>query len=214
MGGSFDPPTVVHLMIGEVVSHLVGQVIYVPAWHSPLKGEHLVPAEDRLEMVRLATMGNAKFRVSPVEIDRRGESHAIDTLKYFASLGEEPVFVMGSDAYRQLHQWYEFEEILAGFEVVVVSRPGCDPRNRGLRGLPKRGVTFLAGAGSGLSSTVVRDRLERGLSCRYMVPDRVLEFIAARGLYAHGDGSKGHVGGACSHCGLFPRLSRWLCQPL
>jgi len=35
----------------------------------------------------------------------------------------------------------------------------------------------------GISATLIRDRVRRGLSIRYLVPDAVREYIDARGLY-------------------------------
>lgn len=61
VGGSFDPPTQSHLVMGEIVSHLVDRVIYVPTGHSPLKDGHHASAADRLEMTRLAIRGNRSF---------------------------------------------------------------------------------------------------------------------------------------------------------
>ena len=35
----------------------------------------------------------------------------------------------------------------------------------------------------GVSATMIRDRVRRGRSIRYLVPDAVRDYIAARGLY-------------------------------
>ena len=101
--------------------------------------------------------------------------------------------------------------MLEEFELIVVSRPGYDARNRSLSEVKKRGVKFVAGCGSGLSSTIVRRRLAAGLTCRYLVPDAVLHYIGRRRLYspvAVGDESAGPVGGESS-----PPRFRWFRLP-
>ena len=195
VGGSFDPPTMSHLVMGEVVSHLVDRVVYVPAGHSPLKTVHFASPADRLAMIRLAVRGNRKFVVSESEVFGPEPSYMIETLRRFRTETVEPVLVIGSDCYRQFHRWHCFAELLGEFEILVVSRPGYDARNRKLADLPKRGVEFLSGCGTGLSSTAVRARLAAGLGCRHMLPDRVLAHIRSRRLYALGDDSSGDVGG-------------------
>ena len=42
-------------------------------------------AEDRLEMIRLATAGFSEFQVSDIELKRTGPSYTIDTVEYFKS---------------------------------------------------------------------------------------------------------------------------------
>lgn len=203
-GGSFDPPTVAHQIAGVLVSHLVDRVFFVPAGHSPLKSGHHATADDRVAMTRLAVLDHHQsWVVWDHEAHRPGPSFMIDTLTEFREgLDCEPVLVIGSDCWREIHRWHRSRELLSAFEVIVISRPSYDARNRELRDWPKRGVTFLSGAGSDLSSSVVRRRLALGLSCRHMVPDAVCDYINLRGLYRPtsptGDAHEGPVGGESS----------------
>ena len=200
-GGSFDPPTIGHQIVGTLVSHLVDRVVFVPAGQSPLKAEHHASFEDRSAMTRLVTLGHdyAWDCWAPTVLAER-PSYTIDVLSHFRDeVGCEPVLVIGSDCWREIHRWHRCDAILSQFEVVVISRPGFDARNRELRGRPKRGVTFLSGVGSDISSSAVRRRLAAGLSCRHMVPDAVCDYVILRGLYRPtsptGDALEGSVGG-------------------
>ncbi len=50
------------------------------------------------------------------------------------------------------------------------------------------GIEFITVPAVEISSTAVRERVRRGQSIRYWVPDAVAEFIAVRGLYRDGAG--------------------------
>ena len=197
-GGSFDPPTMSHLMVGEICSSLVDRVVFVPAWNSPLKHGSFASFQDRWLMTILATNGNDKFSCSSVEKENK-DSHMFSTLSWFREKWGEPVLIVGADCWESFHLWWNFDELLRNFEVIVVGRPGFSCSNEELDGVEKRGVSFVYGVESGLSSTIVRDRLELGLSCRYLVPDAVLSYIVSHGLYFcgdnSGDGGEGLMGG-------------------
>ena len=83
-GGTFNPVHYGHLRTALEVKEILGveKVIFVPANVPPHKeGAELAPAEERLELVRLAVEGNRDFEVSDMEIKRGGKSYTIDTVR-------------------------------------------------------------------------------------------------------------------------------------
>ena len=85
-GGTFDPIHWGHLRSAEEVSEAFGldRVYFIPASIPPHKrGQTTTPAQDRLQMVRLAVSGNGRFGVSMLEISRLGVSYSIDTIREF-----------------------------------------------------------------------------------------------------------------------------------
>jgi nicotinate-nucleotide adenylyltransferase len=77
----------------------------------------------------------------------------------------------------------EPERLLSLVEVAVVDRPGYpeeDPRSP----FPgARGVRRAEGPSLPISATAIRERAQRGLSVRFLVPDAVADYIVARRLY-------------------------------
>ena len=185
-GGTFDPIHTAHMILAEWAADFLGGggVLFVPAARPPHKSDRtLSPAEDREAMVRLAVEGNRRFALSRVEFEREGSSFAIDTIRQIreSASGKRPVYMIGGDSLVDLPGWKDPDAILEEAEVVVVPRPGfdLDSISPGLRGR----VRFLPAPLLEISATMIRERVRRGESIRYMVPDRVREYIEARGLY-------------------------------
>ena len=118
MGGTFDPIHLGHLMIAERARCGLGldHVLFVPAGVPWLRGDARVSdADHRLNMVELAINGNPHFSASRIEIDRPGATYTVDTLESLrAEYGDGAglVFVIGSDALKQVHRWKDPERLL------------------------------------------------------------------------------------------------------
>ena len=176
-GGTFDPVHVGHLAIANAALDELGldRVYFVPARRSPLK-QHgpIATAEDRLAMLTAAIAGEPRFRVSPVELDRKGPSFTVDTLE--ALHGEGELFlILGSDAYADFERWHEPARIRGLAAIVVAARPGAPNAPRGIRVLDSPLMD--------ISSRELRARAARGRSLRYLVPEAALRYIEEHGLY-------------------------------
>jgi len=192
-GGTFDPIHLGHLIIAEDLRQKLGlqEVIFVPAGQPYLKkGQSISPAEDRLEMVILATASNLYLNVSTVEIERPGPTYSIDTireLKAGLGSGARIYFIVGYDALAELHLWREPRRLVELCQVIGFKRPGYDRLDtRSLEsavpGASER-IKKVEVPQIGISSTEIRRRVARGLTIRYLVPDPVEDYIRANNLY-------------------------------
>jgi nicotinate-nucleotide adenylyltransferase len=186
-GGSFDPIHHGHLLVAQAAAEVLGldEIRFVPAREQPFKaGEHVAPAADRASMVERAIAGSVGMRLERLELDRPGPSYTVDTLR--ALRGREPgasfVLLVGSDAAMGVPRWHEAPELSRLARVVAFGRAGI------ASGTLPPGIEFITVPAVEISSTVVRERVRRGQSIRYWVPDAVAEFIASRGLYRDGAG--------------------------
>jgi nicotinate-nucleotide adenylyltransferase len=190
LGGSFDPIHFGHLAIAEEarLALALDRVLFVPAARQPLKlAGHAAPAAARLEMTRLACASNDAFVVSTAELERPGPSFTVDTLATLRAAGDDELFfILGADALGDFPRWHAADRIIRLARVVVFDRPGtrADTASvaRALPGLDER-LTRIEGPLLDLSSTVLRQRVARGLPIRYQTPDPVVDFIAAHDLY-------------------------------
>ncbi len=188
LGGTFDPIHLGHLRAAETAREglELELVAFVPAGMPPHRSGRLASALDRFAMVCLASVGHPHFVVWDTEVKRPGPSYTVDTLA--ALRAERPddqlVLVVGSDTWPEMTGWREPERLFALAEVAVVDRPGQPARALASPFPSARGVARVQGPGLAVSATSVRERVRRGESVRYLVPDAVAEYIAKKGLYA------------------------------
>lgn len=180
-GGSFDPVHLGHLVVAEAAAEQLGvPVRFVPAREQPFKrAAHVATPAQRAEMLDLAVAGNPRLSVERIELALPAPSYTMRTLRALAARepGNRFTLLVGADAAQELSSWHEVEALPKLADLVVFARPGCPtPRHR----LIGRVIDVPA---VDISATMIRDRVRRGLSIRYLVPDAVREYIDARGLY-------------------------------
>ncbi|MFL5896555.1 MAG: nicotinate-nucleotide adenylyltransferase [Thermoleophilaceae bacterium] len=190
-GGVFNPPHLGHLVAAqEAHAQLeLDAVVWIPAGRPPHRVIDQDPgAEARCEMVELTVAGDERFRVSRMEIEREGPSYTVDTLRELKESGpdDELFLVLGGDQAAALSTWHQPEEVLALATIAVFER-ATDNRNAiairlsRIRGADR--LRFLSMPRIDISSTLVRRRAAEGKPIRYLVPDKVANFIGAQSLY-------------------------------
>lgn len=190
MGGTFDPIHLGHLACAEMARDACGfeQVLFVVAGDPNFKQDaHITDARLRLAMVDLAIAGNAHFASSAMEVDRPGITYTADTLEELAKAhhGSEISFIVGADALLTLHAWKDAERIAHLARIIAVTRPGFTIEDEALARLEEMGfvITVVEAPLLAISSSEVRERVARGETVRYLVPDAVRALIDAEGLY-------------------------------
>ena len=211
LGGTFNPIHLGHLRIAEEAREAaqLERILFIPTHTPPHKGnEEIIPPHVRLEMVAIAVEDNPSFDVSDMELTRGGRSYSVETLKALRKLypGEPPWFIIGMDSFLEIGIWKNYGELFELTNFIVAGRPGSweergkeNPIERlpvDMRehfcydvaldrivhrcGLETRFMetTFLD-----ISSTGVRQKIEKGKSIRYLIPPGVENFIREKGLY-------------------------------
>jgi nicotinate-nucleotide adenylyltransferase len=207
-GGTFDPVHIAHLRCAEEAREVLGldRVVFIPAAAPPHKRHQPVAAAaHRLAMLRLALAGNRAFRASALELERSGPSYSVDTVRRLRTelpAGTRMVFLLGLDAFRDIHTWKEHRVLLAMADFAIFARPGYQMRTlrsvlpvatrrdfcyganqQTLRHQSGSQVRFLNLTALDISASAIRQRVTRGQSIRYLVPLRVERYIARHRLY-------------------------------
>jgi nicotinate-nucleotide adenylyltransferase len=176
-GGTFDPPHIGHLVTAMRVAEALDldRVLLVVAnepWQK-LGSRSITPAPVRLEMVRAAVEGVDVLEACDLEIRRGGHTYTVDTLAELRDAGpdDELVLILGSDAAAGLDTWDRPDQLRQLCRLAVVERPG------GFRWDAVR-VPQLE-----VSSTEIRERVARGRSIRFLVPDGAVALVEGHRLY-------------------------------
>ncbi|WP_442967240.1 nicotinate-nucleotide adenylyltransferase [Pseudomonas sp. WJP1] len=203
LGGTFDPVHIGHLRGALEVAETLAldELRLTPNARPPHRGTPQVSAKDRLAMVECAVAGVAPLVVDARELQRDKPSYTIDTLESMRAemAAETQVFLLlGWDAFCGLPTWHRWEELLQHCHILVLQRPDADsePPDALRNLLAARSVSDpLALKGSSgqiafvwqtplaVSATQIRQLLASGKSVRFLVPDAVLAYIDAHGLY-------------------------------
>jgi nicotinate-nucleotide adenylyltransferase len=208
-GGTFDPIHLGHLRAAAEVRRLarLDRVVFIPSYRPPHKAAGgAAPAADRLRMVEIACRRRAGFEVSPIEVEARGRSYSILTLRKVRAMRPRArlFFIVGIDAFLDIGTWHEYEKVLAECLFIVTGRPGFELERAPevLGGRVRRTIGPLAEAGDlagrvpprfrvilvgiralDVSSTAVRQRARRGASLQGLVPPAVAAYIRGHQLY-------------------------------
>lgn len=203
LGGTFDPIHIGHLRGALEVAELLAldEVRLIPSARPPHRDTPQVTAEQRLQLVRLAAEGEPLLRVDDRELARTTPSWTIDTLESLrGELGvdDQLFLLLGWDAFCGLPSWHRWTELLQHCHVLVLQRPDADTEApEALRDLlaarsvnepaalcgPAGQIVFVWQTPLAVSATDIRRRLATGRSVRFLLPDAVLHYIDAHGLY-------------------------------
>lgn len=189
LGGSFDPVHSGHLMLASYVAQFCGpdEVWLSLSPANPFKvGKKMGDDEDRRRMLELAVGDSRVVKFCDIELSMPRPSYMIDTLRALRKLHPDCDFclLIGSDNYARFDKWKESESILTEFGLMVYPRPGFP--------LPERrdgNVRFISAPEIEISSTFIRDAIEKGKDMNFFMPPGVYSYIKEHNLYTEDYGS-------------------------
>lgn len=182
LGGTFDPVHIGHLWLAEIARDKLGlnKVIFIPARKPPHKNRmDIIDVELRYKMVELAILDNSFFSVSRLEVEKTAVSYSIETVRLIKKENPYAVlyFIVGCDVLPELNTWKEINELFKLVNFVVAGRPGFKKYP-----LPP-GAVFLDDIFLAISASKIRNRIRKGESVRYLLTEKVYNFIIKHSLY-------------------------------
>ena len=194
LGGTFDPIHLGHIAAAEAAQQALSldSILVIPSRIPPHRATPATAApQDRLAMAQLAAAARPGWSVSSIEIDREGKSYTYDTLVALGRPSTQMFFITGADAFAEIASWSRYPAVLDLANFVVVSRPGITldslrervPSAFAHRSSSDTRVILVEAHTPDISSTEIRRRVRAGESLSGLVPERVADYISARGLY-------------------------------
>ncbi|MBM7584755.1 nicotinate-nucleotide adenylyltransferase [Bacillus pakistanensis] len=181
LGGTFNPPHLGHLIMAEEVRTFLNldEVRFMPNKIPPHKNISVnISADHRMRMVSLAIKENPYFQLEAIELDRSGTSYSIDTIRILKNRDPDSqfFFIIGGDMVEYLPKWHKIEELVKLVQFVGVNRSNYDLKT-------PYNVQMVTIPNIDISSTLIRERLNKHQNVRYLIPQKVEEYIREEGLY-------------------------------
>ncbi|GFI01382.1 nicotinate-nucleotide adenylyltransferase [Lachnospiraceae bacterium 64-25] len=193
MGGTFNPIHVGHLLLAEQAREALAldEVLFIPSGNSYMKDSSgILDSAVRAHLIALAIEKNPYFHLSYMEINREGASYTCDTLTELKSqnMDVEYYLILGADNLLTLESWKNPDYILQNCIVAAAVRgTGTEMRLEKIASHLiyeyQADIRILPARYMDLSSSEIRKRLKEGKSVRYMLPNKVYEYIETNRLY-------------------------------
>lgn len=181
LGAVFNPPHLGHLLMAEQAMDFtsIEEVWLLPVYHHSFN-KHLNELQVRLDLTKFLT--NHRIKLSTLEVDYKLSGRTIELVPILkrAYPNDKFTFIIGSDQLPIFHKWGEYEKLLTLMPFLVVPRAGfpLTPLYSGMKVL-----NHLLLIKTNISSTIVRDRVKKGLAIDHLVPEKVKEYIEKNKLY-------------------------------
>lgn len=204
LGGTFDPIHNGHVQTALDVQQCLSldEIRFIPCGEPPHRQAPLASPLQRLSMVRAAIAGQEKFVADDREIRRQGQSYMLDTLISLKQDFKNETFclLLGSDAFRGLEQWYQWNKIFDFANIVIMQRPetggdiklsdtfyskikhrfvGVDKFKEKRNG----GICFVPVTQIDISSTYIRQQWYQNNDIQFLLPEPVLTLIQQQNIY-------------------------------
>ncbi|MHA2853244.1 nicotinate-nucleotide adenylyltransferase [Paenibacillus lautus] len=187
MGGTFDPIHIGHMLAAECArdAYDLEEVWFMPSHIPPHKEDAGVTGLMRLEMTAEAVADHPSFRTLDWEVKRGGVSYTVDTVRELRDAYPEHdfYFIIGADMVAYLPKWNRIGELAEMLTFIGLNRPGTKLSVDDLPDFLQKAVVTAEMPLIEISSTIIRSRAASGSSIRYMVPDRVYDYIVRSGIY-------------------------------
>jgi nicotinate-nucleotide adenylyltransferase len=203
-GGTFDPVHFGHLRTALEVKEQFGlrEIRLLLAAQPPLRQQPAASAQHRLQMLQHAVAGYSGMIVDKRELDRGGPSYMVDTLAAIRKddhAQQVPVLlVIGTDAFKQLTNWHQWQCLFDYAHVVVMTRPGYTTGKLGeffvnrLTNSKQQLYDNLFGklyfqvvTQLDISATRIREIITLKQNPDFLLPDEVITYIRKHKLYQY-----------------------------
>jgi nicotinate-nucleotide adenylyltransferase len=204
LGGTFDPVHYGHLELASkaMVEFNLAKVLFLPTASPPHKRNDIACSfEHRVAMIRRAIGDEARFALLEIEAGIPAPNYTVDTLSvlFEKDQGEnEFVFIIGIDAFLEIHLWKDHERVLNSIHFIIAARAGYrrgelldylellkyrKNGNHWFNDASLKKIYYLDCDIANISSSEIRRKIVAGESLEDIVPPSVRRYIDQYNLY-------------------------------
>ena len=173
------------MIIANVIFEYAGlnEIWFVISPQNPHKrnSRSLIHEFDRMDMVELAIVDHPQFRAVDIEFRMPKPNYTIDTLAYLQDKypGHQFRLIIGEDNLESFTRWKNYKLILDQYGLLVYPRPNA--KESKIKDHPN--VKLIEAPRMDISASFIRKCIKEDKSVRYLVPEKVYQFIKDRKLY-------------------------------
>lgn len=190
LGGTFDPVHLEHITLAKsaIFELELDKLIIMPTFIPPHKNSLPAPAEDRLNMLKLAFKDIPEIEVSDYEILKQGKSYTYQTVEYFKGKFDcELYFIVGGDMLSNFRYWKYPDRILNACTLASFGREDFftdyQAEHEYFKKTFNKDFVRLKYTGKTASSTKLRIYSQLKLPIDEFTHPAVAEYVKENGLY-------------------------------
>lgn len=181
-GGSFNPIHIGHLIIAEYVrEHCnLDKILFIPLGTASHKNDNLLLDKNkRFDMVKVAIEDNENFLISDIELKKEKTSYTIDTLLELKKMypNDELYEIIGEDSAVDIELWKDYNKLLELAKFIVLKRPNYNLKK------DYKNMELIDNIQIEISSTDIRNRIKNNKSTKYLLSEKVYNYIKENNLY-------------------------------
>tara|TARA_Y100000385_G_scaffold73807_1_gene74470 strand:+ start:3174 stop:3806 length:633 start_codon:yes stop_codon:yes gene_type:complete len=194
--GSFNPIHMGHLVIANHMATYtdLDEVWLVVTPQNPQKEAHeMIHEAHRLQMVILAVSENELLQGSDIEFELPQPNYTAATMRHMRAIRADVEFslIIGEDNFERLHTWRDHWEMVEKHRILVYPRRSSDQDNAAIPAakpeevIPRDhgNIQWCDAPMISISSTYLRKAITDQKDIRYLLHDKVLNYISNNHLY-------------------------------
>lgn len=188
-GSAFNPIHIGHLIIiQQAIERLkLDKVLLIPTKNPYHKKVQMLDFDIRCEMALIESLNNDRIEVSLIEKEFEDNSYTLNLVNLLKEKysHDKFYFIMGSDSLINFDKWYRSEELKDLISFIVFQRPE-DKHIKDMVDEYKKGgmdMYYYDDLQIQISSTFIRDSIKNKKSVKYILSDKIIDFIKKKGLY-------------------------------
>lgn len=191
LGGTFNPIHNAHIAMANsaIENASLDKVLLLVANNPPHKSPNKsIKAADRLHMSELAAVNNPKIFVCDIEFHLQGKNYAINSLTAISEKypNAKLYYIVGGDTFESMPYWYESRRIFSIVSILCIRRKISNKEDAVARYIEKEcgaSIRIIEDSVPDISSTVIREHIQKGISIDNLVPKSVAQYIYENKLY-------------------------------
>ena len=181
-GGSFNPPSHVHINLARIIirEYHLDKLFFVPVGDYYQKKD-LIKANHRCNMLKLAIEDEKNIEIDTLAAESKTKLYASDTFRIIKEKykGNEIFFIMGSDNYRKMPSWKDYNELINNYKIIVIERERKKTRKTNKNNI----FEFIPEKLEEIDSSKIRKMISNNEDVTSYINENVYKYIKENELY-------------------------------